>query len=305
MKSLKKLTSVLLAVVLCLGLAVTGVFAGTSDPGTGTATLDEINEIDATDATITLGTITAVTGQNAIGGSDDVSGDNLTYSTVNSNTPVFWSANVTAVTKPGGAASDATVRDYIYWSEVSGNTTYPACIDVKDTGESGCTVTVDWADASSDILPSGTGSKHARFTVKYHLYDAATNTAASTNTYTVVFATDNSTVYVKDGSADYHFTSANSTDLDTDATALTVSAGTGQTNYVTGVIGDSGATYVLSTLVTTEGSEQVIFQLGKKFAFSEATQTQDFFALADMPNLAAAGDYIWTITVTTAKWNVN
>lgn len=304
MKSLKKLTSVLLAVVLCLGLAVTGVFAGTSDPGTGTATLGAINEIDATDALIELSDIAAVSGQNAIRGSDDVAGDNLTYSTVNSNTPVFWSANVTAVTKPGGAASDATVRDYIYWSEASGNTTYPACIDVKDA-ESGCTVTVDWTDAADDILPSGTGSKHARFTVKYHLYDAATNTAASTANYTVVFATDNSTVYVKEGDSDYHFTSANSTDLDTDATALTVSAGTGQTNYVTGVIGDSGATYVLSTLVTTGGSEQVIFALGKKFAFSEATQTQDFFALADMPNLAAAGDYTWTITVTTAKWNVN
>ena len=297
MKNLKKPIGVLLAVVLCLGLATTSVFAADeSDTGEGSATLGEINEILATDATITLGNVAAVTGDNAIRGSDDVSGDNLTFSTVNSNTPVFWKAEVTGATKPTGAQADeATVKGYIYWSEASGNATYPAYIDV----------TTGWLDASDDVLPSGTGGKHAEFTVNYHLYDAATGTAASTNTYRVVFATDDSTVYVKDGSSDWHFTSANSTDLDTDATALTVSAGTGETNYVTGVIGDSGATYVLTTLVTTGESEQVLFQLGKQFDFTAAAQTQEFFTLVDMPNLAAAGAYTWTITLTTVKWDVN
>jgi len=301
MRNLKKLTSVLLALVLCLVLAATGVFAATSDTGTGTATLDEINEISMTDDAIAFGTITAVTGDNAI---DTSSADNLTGSTLNSNTPVFWKGEVTSATKPTGAqALEATVKGYIYWSEVSGNATYPAYIDVKDTGEIGCTVTVDWADASTDNLSTGTGNKHAEFTVKYHAWTATTGDAASTNTYRVVFATDNSTVYVKDGNSDWSFTES-SADLSANCTALQVSAATGETNYVTGVIGDSGATYVLTTLVTTAPYE-VILQLGKKFAFDATTHTQEFFALVDIPNLAAAGDYSWIITVTTAKWNVN
>ena len=304
MKMTKKAISVFLAVLLFVVLVTTSVFAGTSDTGVGSATLDEINEIDTTDAAIAFGTITAVTGQNI---NDHSGADVLTFSTLNSNTQVYWKAEVTGITKPTLAvASDATVEGYAYWAEANTDKCYPAFIDVKAT-EEGCTVTVDWADASGDTLPADTGVKHARFTVKYHNYDDGNNVAASTDTYSVVF-TDADSVYLKNGGSDFDFTSASS-DLSANCTALAVSSGTGQKNFLSGsdveLIGDTNVTYVLTTLVTTGGSEQVTFQLGKKFDFTGSAQTQDIYALVDMPNLAAAGAYSWTITLTTAKWNIN
>jgi hypothetical protein len=294
--------SLLLVVALCVALTPGLVMAGTTDTGTGSGTLSEINEIDATDAAIAFGTITATTGDNAI---DNSGTDVLTFSTLNSNTPVWWKAEVTGATKPTGAqANEATVKGYIYWSETSGDAVYPAFIDVNVGGATGCTISEAWAAHTADI-PSGGGSetKSAEFTVSFHAWADSTGTAASSNTFRVVF-TDSSKVFVKDGGSDWDFTS-DSADLDSDATALEINSGAGKTNFVTGVIGGTNAVYTLVTLVTTASSEQVLFQLGKKFGFTASAQTQDFYALVDMPNLAAAGDYTWTITLTTAKWNIN
>lgn len=304
MKNLKKLIGVSLAVVLCLGLATTGVLADTSDTGTGTATLSDINEILATDDAISF-TITAVTNSNAI---DHGDANVLTFSTEHSNTPVFWKGEVTGVTKPGDAVvSDNTCEGYIYWAQAQTDNVYPVYINVDADGAEGCTISTAWASSNSTV-PAGTGSKQAEFTVSYHLDDASSGDSVSTATYRVVFTTA-STVYVKEGNSDWDFSSV-SPDLSANCTELKVSTGDGEKNFLNGsdveLIGDSGATYVLTTLDTTGGSEQVLFQLGQKFAYTgSADQTDDFYALVDMPDLAAAGTYTWTITLTTVKWDDN
>jgi len=299
MKMKEMLIGLLLTVVLCTALMSSMVLAATTDTGTAGGTLSVINEISATDATIAFGGITASASQNVVQNSV---ADKLTFSTVNSNAPVFWKGEVTGATCPS-AESEADVKTWAYWTDASSEEAYPALIDVNAAGATGCTITEAWADQSATI-PGGGGSevKSAEFTVKYHGWADADGVAASTATHRVVF-TDSNKVFVKEGDTDWSFVTA-SADLAADATALEVSAGGGEKNFLntsdSEPIGE--ATYVLTALTTTNNSEKVTLQIGDKFGFTGSAQTQDFYALVDIPVPSQAGAYTWTITLTTAVW---
>ena len=188
MKKGKKALGVLLAVVLCAVLSTTGVLADTSDTGTGTATLSDINEILVTAEDDIAFTITAVTNSNAI---DHGDADKLQFSTEHSNIPVFWKAEVTAVTQPGDSVvSDNTCEGYIYWSQAQNENVYPLYINVDADGAEGCTISTAWASANGTV-PAGTEDMQAEFTVSYHLDDASSGDSVSTATYRVVFTEEN------------------------------------------------------------------------------------------------------------------
>jgi len=302
MKMKEMLICLLLSVALCTALVSGVAMAATTDTGTAGGTLSDISEISATDAAIAFGAITASASQNVVQNSAT---DKLTFSTGNSNTAAFWKGEVTGATCPSGE-TEADVKTWAYWTDASSEEAYPALIDVDATGATGCTITEAWADQSATIPGSGGNEvKSAEFTVKYHGWADADGVAASTATHRVVF-TDTDKVFVKEGDTDWDFTDS-SADLTADATALEVSTGAGEKNFL--LTSDSEpigeATYVLTALTTGDGSEAVTLQIGDKFAFTGSAQTQDFFALVDIPNLSAAGAYTWTITLTTAKWNVN
>ena len=283
------LIGLLLVVAVCIALT----------PGAVSASPDTV-EITATDDTIAFGTLTASTGNNVVQNSGS---DYLRFSTGSSDVSVYWMGEVTSATHPSGT-TEASVKTWVYWSDASGERVYPAMIDVNAAGATGCTITEAWGVHGATI-PAGGGSetKSAEFTVNYHDWTDSTGDAASTATYTVVF-TDSNKVFLKEGGTDWDFTSS-SADLTADATALEVSTGAGQKNFLLASdsepIGD--AIYVLTALNTTGGSEKVTFQIGNKFAYTGAAQTKDFYALVDMPNLSPAGDYSWTITFTTAMWD--
>jgi len=302
MKMKEMLICLLLSVALCTALVSGVAMAATTDTGTAGGTLSDISEISATDAAIAFGAITASASQNVVQNSAT---DKLTFSTGNSNTAAFWKGEVTGATCPSGE-TEADVKTWAYWTDASSEKAYPALIDIDATGATGCTITEAWADQSATIPGSGGNEvKSAEFTVKYHGWADADGVAASTATHRVVF-TDTDKVFVKEGDTDWSFVTA-SADLTADATALEVSTGNGEKNFL--LTSDSEpigeATYVLTALTTTGGSEAVTLQIGDKFAFTGSAQTQDFYALVDIPNLSAAGAYTWTITLTTAKWNAN
>ncbi len=289
----RKLTiGLLLLVALCMVFTPAVVMAATSGPGTASGTLGDINEITVPDAEIAFAALTPSTGDNTVLNS---AADKLQFSTTNSNIPVFWKGEVTGATCPSGT-DEATVKPWIYWSDASSEEVYPALIDV----------TTGW-DVNTATIPTdgGNETKSAAFTVNYHAWTDGNGEAASSATHRVVF-TDSNKVFVKEGATDWDFTST-SDDLTADATALQVSTGDGEKNFLLASdsepIGD--AVYVLTVLNTGEGSEQVTFQMGNKYAYTGSAQTGDFYAMVDIPNLSPAGAYTWTITVTTVKWDSN
>ncbi|MCH8088526.1 MAG: hypothetical protein IH955_00765, partial [Chloroflexi bacterium] len=71
------------------------------------------------------------------------------------------------------------------------------------------------------------------------------------------------------------------------------------------MVGSGLVLCVLAAVNTGADTEQVLFQREGKHAFGGATQMESFYGLADVPNLAAAGSYSWTLTMTTAKWDIH